>query len=104
MKRVTFCHVVMWKDPETGDRNHVDEHRVLHVLAEDEPCQIQNILVDDDVEVEPGDWWDGEKAAPRFSKQMFLGLGPRWGLAGQTLPDFGRARFNAPPEDEPQAA
>jgi hypothetical protein len=78
MMRVTFCHVFAWREPETGTSCHVDEQKVLHVLDPEEPCEVQNFLVPDDTQVEPGDWWNGDVEAPLFAKEMFNGLGAPW--------------------------
>lgn len=93
MKRITFCHSIAWRHPDTSKLHHVDEHKVLHVLDENEPCHIMNFLVPDDTQVEVGDWWNGDQDNPLFSKDHFLGIGPEW---DDSLPDKGRAGFNAP--------
>lgn len=92
MKRVTFHHLILWRDPATRVAYHVDEHRVLHVLAEDAPCELMNFLIADDIAVEPGDYWNGDQDNPQFSKDHFLGIGPEW---DDGLADKGRAGFNA---------
>lgn len=92
MKRIAFCHALSWRDPETKTLRHIDEHEVTHVLDKNEPCDVMNFLVPDDTIVEVGDWWNGSKENPQFSKEMFLGLGPK---VDHEAPDMGRVGFNA---------
>lgn len=93
MKRVSFCHVLSWRDPGTKILYHADEHQVLHVIDDPEAAlDFQNFEVADNIAVEPGDYWNGDQDNPIFSKEMFLGLGPAW---DPEAPDQGRAGFNA---------